>query len=319
MELFQALILGIVQGITEFLPISSSGHLVILPAALGWNSPTIVFDATVHLATLIAVLTAFWHKLGVIVGAWWQGLRSGQPFKTAESRIVWWVVLGTIPGVLAGTFFDKMFKSSFGNPQAAGGFLLLTALLLVAADTLGKKQRSFTDISWWDSLLIGIGQAASIFPGLSRSGTTIAVGIFCGLSRTAAASFSFILAIPIITAAGLVNLVDLVKSGDISAEAPALVIGFFAAAICGYAAIKFLLAYLRKRPLYPFAIYCVLVGILTIIFLYKDCIPYSIKRGCFKLMECWPSRLTVFPVVSSSFAQPSYLYDQYEYSEESYK
>lgn len=267
MGLIRALVLGVVQGLTEFLPISSSGHLVLLPAALGWNSPTLVFDATVHLATLIAVIGVFWRDVGTLIAAWWRGLWGGEPLKTVESRIAWWLVVGTIPGILAGVLLESTFESFFDEPRAVGGFLLGTALLLVLADVLGKHRRGFTDISWWDGLLIGIGQAASIAPGLSRSGTTISVGVFCGLSREAAARFSFLLAIPIILGAGLANLVELVRHGDVSAEAPALVIGFLAASVCGYAAIKFLLAYLRKRPLYPFAIYCLLVGILAIIYL----------------------------------------------------
>lgn len=265
--LIRALILGIIQGLTEFLPISSSGHLVIFPAAVGWDSPTLVFDATVHLATLIAVIIVFWRDLGVLISAWWKGLWHGHPLENVHSRITWWILLGTIPGVYAGVYLESTFESFFTEPRAVGGFLLATALLLVLADILGKRQRGFTDITWWDGLLVGIGQAASISPGLSRSGTTISVGIFCGLSREAAARFSFILAIPIILGAGLRSLAELIRHGDVSAEAPALVVGFIAAAISGYLAIRFLLAYLRKRRLYPFAIYCVLVGILTITFL----------------------------------------------------
>lgn len=267
MALIRAFILGIVQGLTEFLPISSSGHLVLLPAALGWESPTLVFDATVHLATLIAVMAVFWRDVGTLIVGWWKGLWDRRPLETVESRIAWWIVVGTIPGVLAGVFLESTFESFFSEPKAVGGFLLGTALLLVLADILGRHQRGFTDITWWNALIIGVGQAASISPGLSRSGTTISVGVFCGLSREAAARFSFILAIPIILGAGLANLVQLVKYGDVSTEAPALIVGFLAAAISGYTAIRFLLAYLRKRRLYPFAVYCVLIGILAIIFL----------------------------------------------------
>jgi len=262
--LFEALVLGIVQGITEFLPISSSGHLVLLPAALGWASPTLVFDTTVHLATLLAVVAVFWRDLLGLIVSWWRGLLAGQPLKTTESRLAWWVILGTVPGILTGLLLEKTFESLFNSPNAVGAFLLLTALLLVLAEVLGRRQREFTGITWLDSLLIGIGQAASIAPGLSRSGTTIAVGMFCGLSREAAARFSFILSVPIIAGAGLAQLVKLLRYGNPSAEAPLLLVGFVAAAICGYAAIRLLLAYLRKRPLYPFSVYCVVVGILAI-------------------------------------------------------
>jgi undecaprenyl-diphosphatase len=265
--LIQALILGVVQGLTEFLPISSSGHLVLLPAAVGWESPPLAFDATVHLATLVAVVAVFWRDLARLISAWWRGLWCGHPLGTTESRLAWWVILGTIPGLLAGQLWKDTFESFFSNPRAVGGFLLVTALLLVLADILGRRQRGFREITWLDSILVGIGQAAAIAPGISRSGATIAVGMYCGLSRQAAARFSFILAIPIIAGAGLVQLSELFRYGDVSAEAPALTAGFFAAAICGYAAIRFLLAYLRQRPLYPFAIYCLVVGILAIMFL----------------------------------------------------
>jgi undecaprenyl-diphosphatase len=265
--LFEALILGIVQGTTEFLPISSSGHLVLLPAALKWPSPSLVFDTTVHLATLIAVVAVFWRDLLGLLVSWWQGLWSGQPFKTTESCLAWYVILATIPGILAGLLLEKAFESLFASPRAVGGFLLLTALLLVLAEVLGRRQRDITKIRWLDSLLIGIGQAAAITPGISRSGATIAVGMFRGLTREASARFSFILSVPIITGAGLAQMVRLVRYGDLSAEAPLLLVGFIAAAICGYASIRLLLAYLRKRPLYPFAAYCVVVGILALILL----------------------------------------------------
>jgi undecaprenyl-diphosphatase len=262
--LFQALILGIVQGMTEFLPISSSGHLVLLPAALGWASPPLVFDTTVHLATLIAVVAVFWHELCMLIVAWWQGIKKGQPFHTTESRLAWWVIIGTVPGILAGLFLEKTFESLFASPHAVGVFLLLTALLLAMAEVLGRRKRDLQAITWLDGLLIGIGQAAAIAPGLSRSGTTISVGMFRGLTREAAARFSFILSVPIIAGAGLAQLAKLVTHGSLSAEAPLLLVGFVAAALSGYVAIRLFLAYLRKRPLYPFTLYCVVVGILAI-------------------------------------------------------
>ena len=267
MGLIQALILGIIQGLTEFLPISSSGHLVLVPAALGWKSPTLVFDAVVHLATLVAVVVFFRNELGNMIVAWWKGLWSGQPLKVVESRLAWWVILGTVPGILAGVLLEDYFESLFSNPQAVGGLLLVTAFLLVLADIIGKRQRGFSEMTWLDSILIGIGQAAAIAPGISRSGATISAGMFCGLSRETAARFSFILAIPIIAGAGLKNVYELVRHGDVTAEASTLIVGFIAAAVCGYAAIKFLLAYLRQRKLYPFAVYCLIVGILAIVFL----------------------------------------------------
>jgi undecaprenyl-diphosphatase len=169
-----------------------------------------------------------------------------------------------VPGILAGLFLEETFEALFASPHAAGAFLLLTALLLVLAEVVGQRRRNFSEMTWLDGLLIGIGQAAAISPGLSRSGTTISVGMFRGLTREVSARFSFILSVPIIAGAGLVQLVKLVGNGGLLTEAPLLIVGFIAAAVSGYAAIRMFLAYLRKRPLYPFAAYCVVVGTLAL-------------------------------------------------------
>ena len=267
MGLFQALILGIVQGATEFLPISSSGHLVLVPAALEWASPSLIYDTTVHLATLFAVVAVFWRDLIGLICSWWRGLCRGQPLNTVESRLAWWVILGTIPGILAGLFLEETIESFFESPRTVGVFLLITAVIIILAEVFGRRRRALTEIEWLDSLLIGIGQATAIAPGISRSGVTISVGMFRGFTREAAARFSFILSVPIIAGAWLVQLIKLVRQGELLAEAPLLVIGFVTALVCGYVAIRILLAYLRKRSLYPFAVYCVIVGSLAIIFL----------------------------------------------------
>ncbi len=267
MGLFEALVLGIVQGASEFLPISSSGHLVLVPAVLNWDPPPLVFDTTVHLGTLLAVVVMFWRDICRLLSSWWRGLWRGRLLDDAESRLAWWVLLGTVPGILAGLFLGDFFESLFASTRAVSGFLLLTALLLVLAELVGRHYKNVMEITWLDSLLIGIGQAASIAPGLSRSGTTMSVGMFRGMTREAAVRFSFLLSVPIIAGAGLSQLFSLVVNGSQNVEAMPLLVGFVAAAVCGYAAIRFLLAYLRKRPLYPFAVYCVVVGILALVFL----------------------------------------------------
>lgn len=258
------MILGVVQGATEFLPVSSSGHLVLVPAAFGWTSPSLLFDTTVHMATLFAVVAVFRHDLWGLLRSWWHGLCTGRLFHTTESRLAWWVILGTVPGVLVGLFLETTIESFFKSPRMAGIFLLVTAVLLVLAEVIGRRKRVLTDISWLDSILIGIGQAAAIAPGISRSGATISVGMFCGLTREAAARFSFILSVPIIAGAWIVQLLKLIGQGGLMGEVPLLIVGFVAAAVCGYAAIRVLMAYLRKRPLYPFAVYCVIAGTLAI-------------------------------------------------------
>jgi undecaprenyl-diphosphatase len=264
MGLFQALILGIVQGVTEFLPVSSSGHLVLLPAALGWASPPLVFDTTVHLATLLALVAVFWRDFIELTVAWWQGLRRGRPLGTPEARLAWWVILGTIPGALAGLLLERTFEELFASPHAAGIFLLVTAVILVLAEVFGRRRRELATMGWLDSVIIGIGQAAAIAPGLSRSGTTISCAMYRGFNRPAATRFSFILSAPIIAGAGISQLIKLIGPGTLPVGAPELIVGFLAAAGCGYAAIRLFLNYVRRRPLYPFAVYCVIIGILAI-------------------------------------------------------
>jgi undecaprenyl-diphosphatase len=264
MGLFESLILGVVQGVTEFLPISSSGHLVLLPAALGWSSPPLVYDTTVHLGTLIALLAVFWRDYVKLLVAWWRGLWSGRPFDTTEARLAWWVILGTVPAAVAGRLLEDYFASLFADPHAVAVFLLLTAALLVLADIFGRRRRELSEMGWLDTLLIGIGQAASIAPGLSRSGTTIAVGIYRGLTRSAATRFSFLLAAPIIAGAGISQLVKISGNGSMPVGVLELLVGFLAAAVCGYAAIRLFMGYVRRRPLYPFAIYCAIVGALAL-------------------------------------------------------
>jgi len=267
MSWFQALILGIIQGLTEFLPISSSGHLVLVPAVFRWEAAPLVFDTTVHLGTLLALLVVFGRDLVGLLVAWWQGLRRREPFATAESRLAWWIILGTIPGVLAGLLLEDAIEALFSQPRAAGGFLLLTAALLTLAEIVGRRRRKLAETKWLDALLIGIGQAAAIAPGLSRSGTTITVAMFRHLTREAAARFSFLLAVPIVAGAGLAQLARWILSDGTPAQALPLLIGLLAAALSGYLAIRFLLAYLRRRPLYPFAVYCVIIGVLAIVLL----------------------------------------------------
>jgi len=290
--LIEALVLGILQGLTEFLPVSSSGHLVLLQHIFGWGrlpgDIVLTFDTTVHLGTLVAVVAVFWRDLLRIIAAWWRGLRHGKPLATPESRLAWWIVLGTVPAVLAGLLLEDTFARLFATPRAAGACLLLTALLLLLAELLGRRRRKLAEMTWLDGLLVGIGQAAAIAPGLSRSGTTMAIGMFRGLGREAAARFSFLLSVPIIAGTGLLQLAKLAmgdgwwdlghglahqalswtQQGTATPQqgyALALLAGFLAAAACGYGAIRLLLSYVRRRPLYPFAAYCAVIGLLAIV------------------------------------------------------
>jgi undecaprenyl-diphosphatase len=262
------------QGATEFFPVSSSGHLVLVPWLLRWQSPGLVFDAVVHWGTAVAVIAYFWDDWLALIQAAINSLREWRFFRSqaAESGtwddqgagpapLAWLIVVGTLPGVLAGYFLEDFFERVFARPAAAAGFLLVTAGLLAASEWLGRRERDLDELEWLDALVVGVGQALAILPGISRSGATIAAGLVRGVKREPAARFSFLLATPIILGAGLLKVVELVGGGGLATYGPALLVGFLAAAAVGLGCIHFLLRYLQRRRLYPFALYCAVFGI----------------------------------------------------------
>lgn len=262
MEIWQAIILGILQGATEFLPVSSSGHLVLVPWLVGWESPGLAFDAVLHLGTMVAVLAYFWRDWLCLLRGGWQVLRQRR-LDHADGRVLMMIVFATIPAGLAGLFLEDFFESVFDTPAAAACFLLVTAGLLAASERLGEPQRVLSGINWIDSLLIGLAQALAIFPGISRSGSTIAAGLWRELRREEAARFSFLLATPIIFAAGAKQVLELfTENHTISNNYFA---GFIAAAIVGYLCIWWLLNFIKKRRLYVFAAYCAIFGVFCLL------------------------------------------------------
>lgn len=263
MTTWQIIVLGLIQGATEFLPVSSSGHLVILPYLLGWPEAPLAVDTLLHLGTLVAVLAYFRRELWRLVVAAWESLRRhnlGSP----DARLAWGLLLGTLPGALLGYLLEEQFERLFGMPRVAAAFLLLTAALLFTADYFARRERTLDNLNWGDALLIGLGQALAIIPGISRSGTTMSVALFLGFKREDAARFSFLLSIPIILGSGLYQLLKLTHGGLPGTSAGALLAGFLAAALTGYAAIALLLALIRQRGLRPFALYCALLGLLVL-------------------------------------------------------
>ncbi len=268
MNILQAIVLGIVQGLTEFLPISSSAHLVIVPFLLGWHFPedqSFVFNVLVQMGTLLAVIIYFWHDLVEIIVAFVQGIIHLKPFETSESRLGWLLILATIPAGALGFLLQKSVEAAFTSPLMTGFFLLLTAALLVLAEIIGKRTRSLRDLNWKDALWIGFAQVISIFPGVSRSGSTIAGGMTRNLDRELSARFAFLMSIPIMLAAGGLSLFDTFKTPGLSSFLPIVAVGFIAAAIVGYLSIRWLLRFLTHRPLYVFAVYCTLAGVITIL------------------------------------------------------
>ncbi len=214
MTLLQAIILGIIQGLTEFLPVSSSAHLVLTPFLLGWNIPAeqvFPFDVLVQMGTLVAVIIYFWKDLITILRGFFEGLVQKQPFGSEPARLGWYLILGSIPAGVAGLFLKDMVEQAFSSPGATALLLLGTAALLITAEMLGRRTRSASDFNWLDALVMGLFQAVSIFPGISRSGSTISGGLFRQLDRVTAARFSFLLSIPVMLAAGGLGVLDLLE------------------------------------------------------------------------------------------------------------
>ena len=271
MNILQALILGIIQGITEFLPVSSSAHLVITPYLLGWKIPkdqVFTFDVLVQLGTLLAVIIYFRRDLLQIIRAVVIGIKNREPFADSQARLGWYVVLATIPAGIFGILAKDAIEKAFSNPQTTALFLFGTALLLTLAEVFGRRTRSIESVTWKDALWIGLAQVLSVYPGISRSGSTIAGGMLRKLERPSAARFSFLMMVPIMLAAGLLSLFDLAALPDLGSFLPSLAIGFIAAAVVGYIAIHWLLRFLGKQPLYIFVIYCTFMAAVTLIISY---------------------------------------------------
>ncbi len=263
MNILQAVVLGTVQGVTEFIPVSSSGHLVLVPWLLGWQNPGLAFDAVLHLGTLLAVLVVFWPDLMPLAAAWCHSL-TRRKLDTPQARLAWWIVLGTIPATLMGMLWEEQFEALFHSPLYVSALLLVTGLWLMLADCLGRKDRQAEDMRWWQSLLVGLAQGCAIAPGISRSGATIGAGLLLGLRRNVAARFSFLLATPIILGTGLLQVKRLLETPNPDTGLLALALGSVAAFVSGYVCIRFLLAYLRRHTLAVFAAYCWLVGLSAI-------------------------------------------------------
>jgi undecaprenyl-diphosphatase len=268
MTIFQSIILGIVQGITEFLPISSSAHLVVVPYLFNWEIPAhdeFIFDVLVQLGTLVAVFAYFWSDILQITRAFIRGIYFKQPFSDSQAVFGWYILLATIPALVIGLLFNNYVGRTFDSPLITAIFLLGTSALLVIAERIGSRERTLKNINWKDALWIGSFQALALFPGISRSGATISGGMMRNLDRPPAARFSFIMSIPVMLAAGGLTIIELIQTPNYMSQFPSLITGFITSAIVGYLAIKWLLGFLTKRPLYVFAIYCTALSIVTIL------------------------------------------------------
>lgn len=260
MSLIEAIILGIIQGATEFLPISSSGHLVLLPTIFNMTQPDLAMIGLVHLGTLLAVLVYFRRDLWGIITAVLTGLRDRKPLGTTNARLGWFIVVGCIPAAVTGFLLEDFFEEVFSQPAWAAFFLLVTAGLLVLGEKLLSGDKTFDTMTWTDTIVIGLFQTVALLPGVSRSGSTIVGGLLRGLDRSQAARYSFLLGVPVIMGAGLLSVVDIVTDPVLTYSVAAYVAAFVSAAVVGYLCISFLLAWVRNHSLYIFAVYTALLG-----------------------------------------------------------
>lgn len=263
-EIFKAIVLGIVQGATEFIPVSSSGHLVIVPWLLGWEGGDLLFDTMLHWGTLLSIVVVFWADFVRIIKAALLSLVR-RSLADSDARLGWWIVLASVPAAATGLLLKDAIEALFHEPVAAGGFLFVTAAFLLGSEWLTRRNptgATLDKLRLSDALLIGLAQAVALAPGISRSGSTIAAGLARGLRRDEAARFSFLLGTPAFFGAGLLQLLDVLGAGGagLADRLPVLLVGFVAGALSGFVAIRFLLAFLRTRTLYPFAIYCMAMG-----------------------------------------------------------
>lgn len=269
MTLLQAILLGIVQGLTEYIPVSSTAHLLLVPWLLDWKfdpDTTFVFTILVQWGTLVGVFVYFWRDIWSIGRAVLSGLARGRPAESFEARLGWWVVVATIPAVVAGLLFEAEVERVFGAPHIVAGLLVLAATILVAAERFGQRTRDLSGLTTADAVVIGLWQALALFPGVSRSAATIGGGMLRHFARPAAARFSFLMSIPALLGAGVVALTDLLDNAALlSSLALPLIVGFLAAAVSGYVCIRWLLSYLQRRSLGVFALYRIGFGALCLI------------------------------------------------------
>jgi undecaprenyl-diphosphatase len=261
-DVWRAVVLGVVQGLTEFLPISSSAHLILVPRVLGWPDLGLSFDVALHLGTLAALLIYFggdWVRLARSVMS---GADRGDP---ADRRLALAIVIGCVPAVIAGVALEKWAESTLRDPRLIAGTMIVMGLAMGAADRLGKRVRSLEELGWRDALWIGCAQALALVPGVSRSGVTLTAGMGLGFRRDDAARFSFLLSAPITAGAALYALRHVLAGGLPPHERMVFGAGILASGVIGYLAIAFLLAYLRRGNLFIFVLYRLLLGALLLL------------------------------------------------------
>jgi undecaprenyl-diphosphatase len=269
-DLLKAAILGVVQGLTEFLPVSSTGHLVLLEKALDVPKERfgLAFDAAIHLGTLLAILVYFWGTVVRLLTAWVGSIRARRWDIDTDSRLAWLIIIGTVPAGVIGLLFENTVEDKLRDPAVVATMLILFSGALVLAELLGKRTLRASQLGAPAALFIGLAQAVALIPGVSRSGITISAGLLAKLERQQAAVFVFLLSAPIVAGAGLKKVYDVVKearNGVLGREdLEFFLVGFILAAVVGYLTIRFMLAYLREHSLYAFVVYRVALGAIVL-------------------------------------------------------
>ncbi len=268
MNIFQAFLLGIVQGLTEFIPVSSTAHLLVFEKLLGLsqNEQVFSFSVIVQLGTVLAMLAFFWKDIWRITSAFLLGIYHRKPFENLNARLGWLVIVATLPAGIVGFLLKKIVESNFEQPFLQAGIrLLVTAALLTVVEYLDKRTRTLDSATWQDALTVGVFQILAIFPGASRSGSTIAGGMVRGFDRPSAAHFAFLMSAPILLAAGMYESLNVIHLPGTWNFLPILTVGFVTAAIVGWIAVKWLINYLSKHSMVVFSVYCAVVGTVLLI------------------------------------------------------
>ena len=270
MTLLTAFILGIIQGLTEFIPVSSTAHLLIGQTLLGLpaNDAMFSFLVLVQIGTIISLLVYFWKDLFSILVDMLKNLGAVRDFKSLpdNAKMGWYILIATIPALLAGYLLKDAVEALFRLPLLEAAIrLFAAAILLSLAEWLTKKDRDLNTMNWLDAFIVGLFQIVAVFPGASRSGSTISGGMFRGFDRPSAARFAFLMSVPVMLAAGAYEMLDVVRMPGLTEFLPALAVGFITAAIVGWFAVRWLLHYLARRSLYVFSIYCGIIGIIVLI------------------------------------------------------
>jgi undecaprenyl-diphosphatase len=275
MEIIAAAILGIIQGVTEFLPISSSAHLILVPWFLGWKPEGLAFDVSLHVGTALAVIAFFWKDWIRLAREMLLGLREGKPLSNPDRRLAWYLVIGTLPALVAGLALEDYVEKQLRSPLIIVFTLATLAIFLFWAERRGRQDRTIEAYNWGDALSIGLSQAIALIPGVSRSGITITTAMMRNSTRTSAARFSFLLSTPVIAGAGILQLARLLKgvmhpvAGMETVHWGAMGAGFVCAAVSGFLCIRYFLRYLQTKSFTPFVVYRLCLAALVLVYYLK--------------------------------------------------